>query len=227
MIIVYGTRMFGRADVIDGLGHVTCRFVHIMFVPLVPIETIFLVDENRGLKLPFSFKAAMSGWLRGGAIMSGISALIGGVVSFAEGEVLGGAALLVLALLAFGSFPFWGFVFGRCSQQRRAELMSMFGLEHPAEAPAPQPAPGPWNQPQHVPQHAGPPPPAGGFGQPGAYGAPPAYGHAPQPHHAPQAYGPAPMQAQQPWGHHHAQGSPQQAPPPYGYGPPGFDPRRR
>lgn len=241
MIIVYGTRCYGRADVVEGLGHVTCRFVHIMFVPLIPIKTVFLVDEDRGMELPFSFKAALSGWLRGGAIVTGLGMLAGGVANFADDEPILGAVCIVLAILAFAAFPLVGLLFGRCSPARRAELMSMLGV-HPggldasAHAPAPAPAyapayapapaqygQAPWQQqPAHGP---GLPPPAGGFGQPPAYGAPPpaygaqqGYGGPQQPYGAPQAYG----GPQQPYG------GPQ--PPAYGppgYVPPGYDPNRR
>jgi hypothetical protein len=50
MIIVSGTRFFGRADVVPGVGHVACRFVHVMFCPIVPIETVFLLDSEGGEK---------------------------------------------------------------------------------------------------------------------------------------------------------------------------------
>src|SRR5689334_24782253 len=84
MIIVYGTRCYGKADVIEGLGHVTTRFVHIMFVPLIPIETLIRVDEDRGMKLPFSFKAALSGWMLAGAILAGLGFIASGIGEIAE-----------------------------------------------------------------------------------------------------------------------------------------------
>lgn len=233
MIIVYGTRCFGKVDVIEGVGHVTCRFVHVMFVPLIPIQTFFLLEEDsdRGVKIPFSFKAALSGWLRGGAIIGGLAFLAGGVAEIAEGEILFGAMSLTCALLAFASFPFWGWVLGKCSPQRKAELMAHFGLEvDPESMHNPHPPAG-YGQPMPA-AYAPPPgmaPPAGGFGQPQPYGAPqpqpygappqPAYGAPPYgapPHGAPPqpAYGAPPQQP--------AFGAPAQpaygAPPRPGYG---------
>jgi hypothetical protein len=240
MIIVYGTRCYGRADVIEGLGHVTCRFVHVMFIPLVPIETLFVDDGDHGIKLPFSFKAAASGWLRGGAILTGLGLLAGAVAGFADGEPLLGGVSFVVAVLAFAAFPLFGMLFGNCSPLRRTEIMSLLGM--PVQMPAydamaampgmpayggagyapgyghgqapPQPHPhGHWPQPQHP----GLPPPAGGFGQPPAYGAPPAaYGHAPPAYGAPQHYGPPQPHA-----------APPAFGPPPGFGPPGYDPSRR
>lgn len=243
MIIVYGTRCYGRADVIDGLGHVTCRFVHIMFVPLIPIQTLFMVGDDRGVKLPFSFKAALSGWLRAGSILTGLGMLAGGVASFGDGEPLLGAACIVVAAIAFGAFPLFGMLFGKCGPERRAELMAMMGLHpndhgmHAQPPPHAQPAgygapPPPAWQPPPQPPHAGPPPPAGGFGHPAPYGATPnfgpAYGAPPPGYGAPpqaQGYGaPPPMygapQAPQPPA---AYGGPQ----PPAWGPPGYDPHRR
>jgi hypothetical protein len=214
MIIVYGTRCFGRADAIEGLGHVSCRFVHIMFVPLVPIETIFMTDDGRGAKLPFSFKAAASGWLRGGALVTGIACVFAALANFSGGDLITGAATAVVAALSLASFPFWGLVFGRCSEQRRSELLAMLGgpgYAQPAPAPAPANAWGPqpgWG-PQPVPQNGWGPPvpngpmqPAGGFGQPVGYGygAPmAAQGYAP-PQGPPQGPGPMPGYGAPPYG---------------------------
>ncbi|MBX3226227.1 MAG: hypothetical protein KIT84_28355 [Labilithrix sp.] len=249
MIIVYGTRFWGHADAVEGVGHVACRFVHIMFVPLVPIETMFLLGDDRGVKLPFSFKAAVSGWLRGGALMSAIGSTIGAIAAFADGEVIGGVAAAVVAGLSVGAFPLFGKIFGSCSAQRRAELMATLGIDDHAGAspqtayqvpqqPQPQMGYGP-PQPQMgygQPQPAGMMQPAGGFGQPAygappqpAYGAPPqhAYGAPPQPGYGappqPHGFGPPPAQhPQQPaFGPGPAPGY--GAPPAFGPGPaPGY-----
>lgn len=251
MIIVYGTRCYGKADVIEGLGHVTTRFVHIMFVPLIPIETLFLVDEDRGMKLPFSFKAALSGWFRAGAIVAGLLFLAGGVAEFGEGEPLFGAMSVVCGVFSIASFWVWGLVFGKCSPQRKAEIMGMMGVSpadlQPSHAPAyPQPAayphqpgaypqPGAYGGPQPGGYGAPPPQPQMGYGgpAPGGYGAPPpapGYGAPPAPpaggFGAPSPYG---YGAPQPQGYGGPQPQGYGGPQPQGYGPPGggWDPNRR
>ena len=254
MIIVYGTRLFGKSDAMEGIGHVACRFVHIMFVPLLPIETVLVVGENRGLKLPFSFKAALSGWLRGGAILTGLAMLALCFAAFGNGNALGGVVFLVVAAASFGSFPLVGLLFGRCSDMRRAELMGMLGMRTEGashETPMQMSFAQQQQQPAMPPQHGyGAPPPAGGFGGQPGYGAgyggpPPGYGQPQQPHahgqphpyahgqpqqaygHAPQqVYGHAPQQV-----HGHApQQAPGQQPPQQGWapqgGPPGYGPPR-
>jgi hypothetical protein len=215
MIIVYGTRLFGRADAVEGVGHVCCRFVHVMLVPLVPIETLFVLPDGRGMKLPFSFKAAASGWLRGGALITGTGCLVAALANLASGELLLGIVCGVVGGLSLGAFPFWGWIFGMCSAARRDELLRMLGVPVPAAAP---PLPGPAYAPTvpapFVPMPgygygtpSGPMQPAGGFGQPNMYGPPPGMGPM-----GPTA-NPAP-----PYGAH---------PQSYGSPPPGWDPNRR
>ena len=213
MIIVYGTRLFGRADAVEGVGHVCCRFVHIMFVPLVPIETVFVLPDGRGMKIPFSFKAAASGWLRGGALFTGIACLLAALASFSSGDVLVGLACAITGGLSLGAFPLWGWIFGMCSTARRDELLRMLGVPAPAAVPVPAgPAYAPTVPAPFAPMPSygapmpgygapppGPPQPAGGFGQPNMYGPPQPYGA-----HPPSYGGPPPA-----------------------WGPPGWDPNRR
>jgi hypothetical protein len=216
MIIVYGTRYFGHADAVPGVGHVACRFVHIMFIPLFPIETALLMeeDEDSGVKVPFSFKAALSGWLRGGSIVAGLASLAACAMAFSNANILGGVVFIVTALASFAGFPLVGWLFGRCSDQRKAELMAHCGMV--PEGAAPQHAmPMDFNQqPQHAPQPMpmGAQPPAGGYGAPQQlphYGAPmqqPQYGAPPQQAYArQQPYGAPP----QPMPHY---GAPMQQP---------------
>ena len=254
MIIVYGTRLFGKSDAMEGIGHVACRFVHIMFVPLIPIETVFVVGENRGLKLPFSFKAALSGWLRAGAILTGLSMLGLCFTAFGNANVLGGIVFFVVALASFGCFPLIGLLLGRISDHRRAELMGMLGLRTEG-ATHDNPMQMAFNQQPATPQqpqpYAGQQQPAGGFGQqaygqqPG-YGPPPGYGQQPQGYGGqPQGYGAPPPQAygqppqpqgygqpqpqgygQQPQGHgQQPQGYGGQQPQGYGQQPQGYGPQ--
>lgn len=124
MLYIYGIRDFGRVDVVEGVGHVTCRFLHFMFVPIFPFETIFLTENDLEMKLPFSFKAAISGWMRAGAILIGLTLLTAGIANFTDGESLIGLGCMVFSILAFASFPLLGVLFGRCSEARIAELRS-------------------------------------------------------------------------------------------------------
>jgi hypothetical protein len=242
MIIVYGTRFWGKADEIKGVGHVSCRFVHIMFVPLVPIETMFMLPGDRGVKLPFSFKAAVSGWLRGGALLGAISSGIGVAALAAQGELIGAATCAVSCALSVGFFWLVGVIFGGVSAARRAEIMSHLGVRDDAGA-SPQTAYQVPQQPQYQqPQYGAPQgyngypqqpqQPAGGFGAPQQqYGAPQGYGAPPPSPSYPQNYGAPPAAPSYPQGY----GAP---PPPQAYGqqpqhysnpPPGYgyDPNRR
>jgi hypothetical protein len=180
---------------------------------------MFMIDDDRGVPLSFSIKAALSGWLRAGSILAGLGLLANSIHAFIDGHALFGVATVGAAIVAFGAFPMLGLLFGKCSPQRRSELMLMMGVQPDVPAPQPQPyahahAPGPgygapWQQPAQPP---GPPPPAGGFGQPAPYGAPPRpYGAPQQPYGAPppqQPYGAPPMQPYPGQPYHGPQGPP-------------------
>ncbi|QRN93605.1 hypothetical protein JRI60_31070 [Archangium violaceum] len=45
-VSVRGTWLFGKVDVVPELGHVATKFFHINLVPLVPIESYFVVVQR-------------------------------------------------------------------------------------------------------------------------------------------------------------------------------------
>src|SRR5207253_4994932 len=126
-------------------------------------------------------KAAMSGWLRAGAILAGLAFIAGGIGEFGEGEPIFGAMSVFFGLLSIASFWVWGLILGKCSPQRKAEIMGMMGLspadlgpQH-AQPAYPQPAypqPGAYPQAQQHGGYGAPQPSPYGGPQPGGYGAP-------------------------------------------------------
>jgi hypothetical protein len=85
MIIVFGTRLFGKVDEVPGLGHVVTRFFHVYYFPLIPYESFLVLaksgDQFRGAKIPLSAKSVFVAWLRAGAI---VGAVIAGIIALAE-----------------------------------------------------------------------------------------------------------------------------------------------
>lgn len=61
-MIVYGTRMCGRVDETQ-VGHVATRFVHVWFVPLVPLGSFFVVGES-AKPVPFSVRSVLIAYVR-------------------------------------------------------------------------------------------------------------------------------------------------------------------
>jgi len=72
-MIVFGTRLFGWVDGIEGEGMVATRFFHVMFVPLVPMGSVFMVDDDRGVQLPLSVKSVIVAWVRSGLFWSAVA----------------------------------------------------------------------------------------------------------------------------------------------------------
>lgn len=130
MIIVYGTRFYGRVREC-GRSFVGTQFVHIYWIPLIPIGTRLVLEEVGGqyrtLNTGFSFTSMMAGYLRIWGPLALIGALcigIGGVQDLAEDREMTGAlvlgaftAFVSLALLA-GTVYSWAF-FGKLSDEAK------------------------------------------------------------------------------------------------------------
>lgn len=152
-MIIYGLRHFGPVDEIPGVGCVKTRFVHIWFIPLIPLGSTFVTQEGynqvSGFKVPFSFKSVFVAWAKVALFFSflGLVALmVGGVGNLYEvlPSVLHGnhgAATLRKVAMGTGGFccgglslgldvGFWyllGRLFGRASEARKAELLRHMG----------------------------------------------------------------------------------------------------
>lgn len=89
MLIVWGTRTYGTVDEVPGLFRVKTQFFHLWYIPLIPMGSYlcFGEDENeRGAKIPFSFKSMLMAWVRGGLVIAMIAAIIAAVLSGTEGD---------------------------------------------------------------------------------------------------------------------------------------------
>jgi len=81
--IAYGITTFGRVDIVPGLFSVATRFFHVSYVPLVPLGSYVVVDENeegiRGVRIPLSVKSYFLAWFQTLAIYAtmifGVAAL--------------------------------------------------------------------------------------------------------------------------------------------------------
>ncbi len=48
-MIIYGTRTYGRVDEIEDVGAVETKFFHVFWVPLIPMRSMFVFDDDEGL----------------------------------------------------------------------------------------------------------------------------------------------------------------------------------
>lgn len=129
MIIVYGTRFYGKVRAC-GSSFLGTQFLHLYYVPLIPIGTHLILEENadgsyKGMKSAFSFKSMLAAYLRvWGPLAVIISACVGiGAVGDVSDEPLAMAvvgaftAVVVLAMLV-GTILGWAVV-GKLSNEER------------------------------------------------------------------------------------------------------------
>jgi hypothetical protein len=68
MVIVYGTRFYGKVKAC-GRSFIGTQFVHLYYVPLIPIGTHLILEEDasgsfKGIKSTFSIKSMLAAYLR-------------------------------------------------------------------------------------------------------------------------------------------------------------------
>lgn len=103
MVIVYGSRFYGKVGAC-GTSYLATQFAHIYYIPLVPIGTHLVLEQNgdgsfRGIKAPFSFKSMMAAYLRVWGPLAIIIAIISsiGAVEEASDDALG---MIIVGLLS-------------------------------------------------------------------------------------------------------------------------------
>jgi hypothetical protein len=78
-MIVFGVRLFGKAEIVPGVFFIATRFFHICFVPLIPLQSFVIGGDGDGAALPSLHWGSISmAWLRGllllGAVVLGYMA---------------------------------------------------------------------------------------------------------------------------------------------------------
>jgi len=110
-MIVWGTRMYGWVDGIEGQGMVATRFFHLMFVPLIPLGSVFMVDDDRGTSISLSWKSVLVAYVRAGIFWSAAASWVSIPATF------GISCIAALPLtIAYFAMPF----FVRTASERRA-----------------------------------------------------------------------------------------------------------
>lgn len=136
MLIIWGSRLYGKVDEVPGFGHVATRFAHVWFLPLIPMGSVFVIEQSgnawRGASVGLSGKSVLAGWLR---IWLPLAACVLGIMGVAmlndrRGSPAIGAVELTAALLAaVGAVLVWTHrSFTRASYERAREIAERVGL---------------------------------------------------------------------------------------------------
>src|SRR5437868_15405911 len=94
MVFVHGSRLYGKVDQVPGLFYVTTMFFHVQFIPVIPYQSLLMLDapkaagQGRGIRIRLSAKSIFFTWLRTICLLAGI--------------LLTGSALLYLSELLQG-----------------------------------------------------------------------------------------------------------------------------
>lgn len=136
MIIVYGTRFYGKIRAC-GRSFFGTQFFHIWYVPLIPLGTHLVLDTNgtsyRTMPASFSFKSMMAGYLRVWGPIGAFAAMMIGISGMSDlsdepaamvlAGVFTGVVVLALVALCVAAFAF----IGRLSDKEKQQL-SVYAL---------------------------------------------------------------------------------------------------
>jgi hypothetical protein len=90
MFLIYGKRLFGRVDKVQGVFMVATQFAHIWFIPLIPMASyiVFAGSEDgqgfRGVKMNLDAKSVLAAYVRAFLVIAGIVQLIRGIYTIQQ-----------------------------------------------------------------------------------------------------------------------------------------------
>jgi len=139
MIIIFGSRLYGKVDEVPGLFHVATRFGHAWYLPLIPMGSYLVLgqqgDEWHGASIGLSVKSWLIAWLRTALFIAAIVCLITAIMLATATPHRGASAapwwpyaLATPILLGLWLWAMWGDAFRRASYDRAVTLSRRVGL---------------------------------------------------------------------------------------------------
>ncbi|MCL2723650.1 MAG: hypothetical protein FWD69_04350 [Polyangiaceae bacterium] len=144
MIIVFGTRSYGKINAC-GPSHHTTKFFHVSYLPLIPVESWLVLEKSadgtmRAIRAPLQFKSILAAYMRVwgpiaillalGSGLSAVSAASGDPIALIVAGILTG--VVVLALLAATVFSYA--VLGKLSEEeKRKRAVYALHLGYPVD----------------------------------------------------------------------------------------------
>lgn len=116
-MVVFGTRFFGWVDQVEGVGTVATRFFHVMWIPLVPLGTWFMLGDDRGTQIGLSVKSILVAWIRSFLFWSALGSFVAMPATF-------GITCIFAVPLAIAYFAM-PLLVRRASSSRAEELRSL------------------------------------------------------------------------------------------------------
>jgi hypothetical protein len=124
-MIIFGTRIYGKMDHVPGLFYIGTSFVHINFVPLIPLGSYLIIDDGsgeNGISCPFHLTSLLMAWVRPAGVLVALWAA--GYAIFSSTLVLEariGFVVLACVAVAMVYLSYWIIQCGRARAVRLAE----------------------------------------------------------------------------------------------------------
>jgi hypothetical protein len=138
MIIYFGTRLYGKTDVVPGTCHVATRFFHLYRIPLVPLGSWIVTSQTfttfHGIQTRLSIKSVLLAWLRTALVVGTLLCSIAAVTELCKHAGAHKDAILPCAVVAIVGAILWraSYLFSTASPERARDLLVKLGM--PAEA---------------------------------------------------------------------------------------------
>jgi hypothetical protein len=141
MIVIFGRRLAGTVDRVGNLLYVRTQFLHVYWIPLVPLESYVILAGSesgngfKGVRTRLALKSVLFGWLRTALVFGVIGSVVGAVFcafDFARDQdplTLGGV-IFCLALAAGCVLFYWLSVrLAHASYDRAMQIAEQLGIK--------------------------------------------------------------------------------------------------
>jgi hypothetical protein len=133
MIVVWGTRLYGKVDRVPGLFYVATHFAYLQFIPLFPTASYLIIDGTegskgfQGVKISMSGKSVLYGYLRAVLVVASIGLIFAGGITLSKET--GPAVGMIVGGLVAGLALWLSYRLSRPSPQRALRLATEAGIE--------------------------------------------------------------------------------------------------
>src|SRR4051794_31008614 len=111
MILIFGQRLCGKVDEVPGICYVATRFLHLYYVPLIPLSSWVILRGTesasgfKGQQIRLSCKSVLLGWLQAFLVIFGLMNSIRAAILFADPQLrlnngTDGAVALMIGLMS-------------------------------------------------------------------------------------------------------------------------------
>lgn len=102
MIVIWGSKLYGKVDEIEGVGYVATKFGHLFWIPLIPMGSYFVTEvrshDFEGTPIGLSMKSVLAGYARVAAILFFLGGLGAANTLFNPSEVVNHENILRLKI---------------------------------------------------------------------------------------------------------------------------------